>query len=308
MDFIRTAAAAVAVLAAGALAAAPADASFAGSNGAIAFDGFGADGELDIFAMRPNGHGAVNLTNTPGADQQPAWSPDGDRIAFASNRDGDFEVFVMRADGTRVRQLTHGAGAEEFDPTWSPDGRHLAFVAYADGDTDIHTMRADGTRRVNVTNSPDWDLEPNWSPTAPVIAFQSDRDPHAGTPEIYAVAAGGGPPVRLTFLTGLEPNWSPDGRHIAFDSYRDGNGEIYRMRADGSRQARLTDDPADDIRPVWSPDGRQIAFDRMIGPDLYELFRMKSDGGKARDMARGSALEFAPDWQAATSHDQDKED
>ena len=92
---------------AAAIAAAPAHATFPGANGSIAFDSDrDAPGEqLDIFTMRPNGSHPVNLTNNWAMDQQPNWSPDGRKIAFASDRDGDFEIFVMNA-----RRLAPGAG------------------------------------------------------------------------------------------------------------------------------------------------------------------------------------------------------
>ena len=103
---------------AAAIAAAPAHATFPGRNGLIAFDSDrDAPGEqLDIFTMGPNGSHPVNLTNNWAMDQQPNWSPDGRRIAFASDRDGDFEIFVMRADGSRPAQVTRNDTHDSIPP------------------------------------------------------------------------------------------------------------------------------------------------------------------------------------------------
>ena len=82
--------------------------------------------------MRADGRHERNLTNSPGIDEvSPDWSPDGDRLAFASDRDGDFEVYTMKPDGSRVRQLTANTASED-EPSWSPDGRTIAFTSDRD--------------------------------------------------------------------------------------------------------------------------------------------------------------------------------
>ena len=84
--------------------------------------------DYDLFVMRADGRHERNLTNSPGVDDMhPDWSPDGERIAFASDRDGDSEIYTMKPDGSRLRQLTANT-ATDVEPVWSPDGRKLAFV------------------------------------------------------------------------------------------------------------------------------------------------------------------------------------
>nr|MDQ3007930.1 hypothetical protein [Chloroflexota bacterium] len=110
---------------------------------------------------------------------------------------------------------------------------------------------------------------------------------------------------RLTTSHGEYPAWSPDGSRIAFASARDGNYEIYVMKADGTDQIRLTDDPAYDMSPVWSPDGRQIAFDTQrdsfppqevgIGPE-FEIHVMNTDGSGDMRLTNNTQEDRFPSW------------
>ena len=103
----------------------------------------------------------------------PAWSPDGNRIAFASERDGNWEVYVMNADGTNIINLTKHP-AKDGRPDWSPDGNRIAFSSDRDRKDDddknveIYVMNADGTNPINLTNHPAIDSSPAWEP-APTL-------------------------------------------------------------------------------------------------------------------------------------------
>ncbi|MBI1928203.1 PD40 domain-containing protein [Candidatus Poribacteria bacterium] len=114
----------------------------------------GAFNHLSIFTPSAT-HGEFNL--------QPAWSPDGAKIAFVSTRDGNNEIYVMNADGTNPMNLTHHPASELY-PAWSPDGTKIAFVSGRDGNAEIYVMNADGTNPVNLTNHPANDTTPSWSP------------------------------------------------------------------------------------------------------------------------------------------------
>ncbi|MCY4473859.1 MAG: hypothetical protein OXC83_00275, partial [Chloroflexi bacterium] len=230
---------------------APADT--APASGRIAFStGRGAGGaDRDIYVMNADGSGVVRLTDNDADDGSPAWSPDGRRIAFDSNRDGDWEIYVMNADGSGVVRLTDDS--RRVFPSWSPDGRRIAFVSGRDGNYEIYVMNADGTAIVRLTHTDNRELHPSWSPDGGRIAFSSNRD--GDDHDIYVMNADGSGVVRLTDNddTNTHPDWSPDGRRIAFYSDRDGDGDIYVMDADGSGVVRLTDNDADDWYPAWSP-------------------------------------------------------
>lgn len=226
----------------------------------------GVGAATDIHVVNSNGTGAAQLTGNPTADLDPAWSPDGTKLVFASDRDGTFEIYVMDADGTNVVRLTTAPGSD-VRPVWSPDGRRIAFLSNRDGVSDIYVMNSDGTNTVRLTNDAFADADPAWSPDGRQIAFQSERD---GITAIWVMNADGSSAARLT--TGergeRHPAWSPDGTKIAFSrGTPDMAQDIYFVNADGSGLTQLTRGLARASDPAWSPNGRQIAF---TGEGYYE--------------------------------------
>lgn len=164
----------------------------------------------DIYVMNADGTQLNNLTNTPGPKSEwvPVWSPDGQKIAFASDRDGDSEVYVMDKDGTNLVQLTENKGYDG-TPRWSPDGTKLSFDTDWDGvDWDIYIMDADGSSPKPVTNNSTSDFSASWSPDGKWLVYLSNAD---GDNEIFIVDIDGQNQQRLTndsFIE-LSPIWIP---------------------------------------------------------------------------------------------------
>lgn len=215
--------------------------------------------EIDVWIARRDGSEARRLTDHWEIDDQPAWSPDGTRLAFRSWRaGGEGDIWVMNADGSGLRNLTPDplpGVTDEMRPAWSPDGSRIAFVSNRGGDVDIWTMRADGTDFRRVTSSPDYDTEPTWSPDGRWIAFRRSA-PVVGS-DLMVVAATGGEPRRLA-LAGeqRQPSWSPDGSLIAFvyqPAFNRGQPEIQTVRPDGTGLRTRTVDPAwgGGLNPSW---------------------------------------------------------
>ena len=122
--------------------------------------------DLNRRVARYNQHqwlGQTNLTNNAAFDSEPAWSPDGAKIAFISERDGNFEIYVMNANGSGQTNLTNNA-AYDSQPAWSPDGAKIAFTSERDGNGETYVMNADGSGQTNLTNYPRLDGYPAWSP------------------------------------------------------------------------------------------------------------------------------------------------
>src|SRR5688572_22394463 len=216
-------------------------------------------------------------------DGSPAWSPDGARIAFYSERDGNAEIYVMKADGSGVTRLTN-TSADEGYPAWSPDGRTISFDSDRTGNFDIFAMNADGSNVRPLTRHPARDVSATWSPDGSRIVFMSDREP--GGFDAYEAPPDPAAPATRVTRTGSTwfPVFSPDGRTLAFHVGRDVHtlpapSGVEGIAAGGPNQQprRLTTDPDNGMYPSWSPDGKRIAF-MSWRTGRTELFTMNADG------------------------------
>lgn len=229
-----------------------------------------------IRAMRADGLGIRVLTGSKG-DWDPAWSPDGSRLAFArlpAHDERGAGIYVMNRDGTGLKRLT-GPGYWDANPAWSPDGTRLAF--YRDGA--IHVMNAsDGSGLRRLTDD---GAHPAWSPDGTRIAFWSGAD---GRPGIYTITPAGSGRIRITpdTMNATNPAWSPDGRFIAFQGFEAEEG-IFVMRSDGSGVTRLA---FDGQTPIWSPNSRMIIY------EAHGLNLITADGAGLRRLGPG----FTPSW------------
>lgn len=205
---------------------------------------------MDIWVVHRDGSGLRRLTTEfESNEEQPAWSPDGTRIAYRGTRGGsDSDIWVMHADGTGQVNLTADAASDAMHeewPAWSPDGARIAYGALVlpTGHAELWTMAPDGTGRQRLTSSVDrYDWEPAWSPDATRLAFI-----RAGTgmgAELHVLHVAGATPGRLEVIpipiSQLAPSWSPDGRYLAISSNHEGPFEIYTLRPDGRGLVRRT--------------------------------------------------------------------
>jgi serine/threonine protein kinase len=226
-------------------------------------------GNRDIYLQGVGGQVPIDLTpDSPANDDQPAFSPDGERIAFRSERDGG-GIFVMGRTGEAVRRVTDRG----YRPTWSPDGLRLAFstenVEMNPGNSEstgeLWVVNADGTEPLRLTT--DDAILPSWSPHGQRIAYARRlvARPQAG---LWTVAADGTSPVALLTdgFRNWSPVWSPDGRFLYYSSDRGGSFNLWRIAVDEtSGRARGDPEPVTTpatflAHPTISGDGRHIAY------------------------------------------------
>ncbi len=258
------------------------------------------DGKFGIYIM--SGSAVTRLTHDNLAvDFDPAWSPDGTKIAFTRGTGFEAEVYVVNSDGSGVVNVTNRAGYDAM-PAWSPDGTKIAFTSIRDGYQEIDVMNADGSAVARLTYASEMTTAPAWSPDGTRIAF-SAYSYGDGFLHMYVMNADGSGVTELAG-GGDSPRWSPDGTKIAFEALVCNNwffcdyyvsSDIYLMNADGSALTRLTDTAAWDSRPAWSPDGTEIAFSSDRDGN-FEIYLMNADGSGVKRLTDNPARDLAPAW------------
>jgi hypothetical protein len=264
-----------------------AQAAFPGLNGKIAFYSHPTTSE-DIFVIEPNGSGQTAITGPPDAERNPAWSPDGKKIAFTV----DWDILVMNADGSGRVNLTAGGFGADGGPAWSPDGTQIAFFSTRSGaGQKIYKMDADGGDVTLVTaDAFSFDSEPAWSPDGQRIAFVRGQRIHTVRPDGSDIRPVTAPGVRAG-----GPNWAPNGARIAYHVFGDSPATtgIHTIEPDGSDDVGLSSVLTEAHDPGWSPDGSAIAVSR-----VGHVWRMSPDGsGTPVQLTTASGTNGAPDWQ-----------
>ncbi len=224
----------------------------------IAFD-TDRDGNREIYRMEPDGSRILNLSNHPAEDVRPAWSPDGSRIAFVSNREnatgGGQLIYVMDADGGNVRSLP--AQKDSDFPNWSNDGSRITYTHSGD----IYVVSADGSGQpVNLTNSPEEDSRSAWSRDDSLIAWISDSG--NGNRNIFVMQSDGGNVKQLTDNGQMDGFlWTVDGRIFSGWGWNDLEQFCHNcvMNADGSNiEDAGGKGELQRIMPYWTADGQRV--------------------------------------------------
>ena len=252
------------------------DPAFSPDGSQISFTRSISEGMQDLYVVSVGGGEPRRLTDDGRNVSGSAWTRDGRRVVFSSNRTGRSGLWSIAAGGGAPVWL--GIDDQAFFPNTAGD--RLAYLQIS-GQTNIWSLDLDRIESVAPRiASTRWDLHPQWSPDGRRIVFTSNR---SGSYEIWIADSSGGNARRLSDFGGpftCTPRWSPDGRGLVFTGRPDGHADIYTMGIDEAVPRRLTDDVSDEMAGSWSTDGRWIYFSSNRS-GAWEVWRMPAGGGEA---------------------------
>jgi dipeptidyl aminopeptidase/acylaminoacyl peptidase len=254
----------------------------------------------------------VQLTTGPGNDTEAAWSPDGTRICFQSDRNGTLDLFVLDVDTREVRPLTSGPAQDCF-PAWSPDGTQIAFArglftgtaveARPEG-YHIFVVDAAGGEPRRLTSGRFIDYLPTWSPEGSTIWFSSTRDAPASNATLFSVPAEGGEVTILAPSIGgeaccVEPSFSPNGSMFAvafIDSLFNNWSIRLAETARPSVQYPITEKTHAWYSPAWCPTADLIACSSSLGDNGWDIYVIQAFGEEYVRVTDTPCNERSPAW------------
>lgn len=217
--------------------------------------------DSSLYIMNNDGSGLTQLTTGPESNFDPAWSPEGKRIAFTSLRDGYKQIYLVNLDSRiESRLINTPAEIEASQPAWSPFGNQIAYVVKRVGAYQIWTMTDEGKDNAQLVRSGQnlWDFLPQWSPDGVTILF-NQRDKGLHRPWLMSINLTNSEqgPTRLNFPPPIEDvEFSPDGVWLVYEGVdTQANRDIYLITITGGSLTRLTNDPNVDFDPTWRPSG-----------------------------------------------------
>lgn len=278
----------------------------------------------DIYLKRVNGRTITQLTSDPAHDLMPAISPDGQRVAFASNRAGNWDLYVMASTGGQAVQLTSDT-SQEVAPSWSPDGRKLVFSRFGEmsGRWEMWVMDVQASASAEFLG---YGLFPKWCPKGATgsdgrdkILFQRSRERGDRAFSLWTIDYKPGDassPTEVASQPGaalINADWSPDGERIVYASVenpggtgesRPGVSDLWMASIDGSSRVNLTSGKFMNLMPSWSKDGRiYFASNRGGMTNLWSIGTDKAiyaaTAGQTKSPAPETAITTTPPEQEA---------
>lgn len=255
-------------------------------------------GQTDIWGVEIGSRQPIRLTNSSEDDRDPAWSPDGLRLAYASRQeDSNWDIYIFDLSTSGTTRMTFNL-AFEGAPNWSPDGEFLVYESYQRSThLDIFVMRSDGSEAPQRLpgSSESADFSPVWSPNeGRQIAFVSWRD---GSKDIFVFDLNTGETTNITNTPDRNedhPAWSPDGDHLAFSAFDAGIETVF------VKDVRNLSAPAQVLRqgrqPTWSPDGNSIMFAIDSSDSTFLTVAPFVDGGVATEVIQVPLGSDNPAW------------
>jgi serine/threonine protein kinase len=248
----------------------------------------------------------TQLTDMPGEELQPDYSPDGNYVAFSKQEGEEENIYLQRIGGGNPINLTKDSHSKNSSPSFSSNGDQIAFCSDRDGGG-IYLMGSTGesVRRLTKFGS-----NPAWSPDGKKIAFATEavRIPQArySTSQLWIVSVENGSTTLIDSGDVVQPQWSPDGNRIVYWGLPIGTGwrDLWSIDSEGKNKVRITNDPSIDWNPLWSPDGHYIYFlsDRSGSMNVWRIAIDQSTGKTKSDPEQMTVPASECSW-LTLSHD-----
>lgn len=249
-------------------------------------------GSKEIYICDFDGCNSRQVTHSNAITLSPAWSSDGDWLAYTSYEKGKPDLYIRNLKENR--KVVVDLDGSNITPAWMPGQFSLAACLSFKGDQEIYLLTGNGKIIKRLTDSWGIDVSPTFSPDGKNIAFVSKR---SGTPQIYMKDIATGQTQRLTYHGhyNTSPSWSPEGNKIAYVGMKDGEINVYVIQTDGSGLKQLTMNAGDNESPTWSPDGSLIAFSS-TREGAARIFVMSADGTRQRRLLALKGEQTHPRW------------
>ncbi|WP_394789678.1 Tol-Pal system beta propeller repeat protein TolB [Rhodoferax sp.] len=245
-----------------------------------------------LWVADADGENSQTALASPEPIISPAWSPNGQQLAYVSFESRKPVIYVHDVASGKRRLIANFKGSNSA-PAWSPDGRTLAMTLSRDGGSQLYTIDANGGEPRRLTQSSGIDTEPKYSSDGKSIYFVSDR---GGAPQIYRMPSSGGNPERVTFSGSynISPSISPDGRWLAYVSRIGGAFKLQVMELSSSTVTSITDTSADES-PSFAPNSRLLVY--ATQQQGREALMTSTLDGKIKARLAGQAGDIRePDW------------
>ncbi|CAG1008960.1 eukaryotic-like serine/threonine-protein kinase [Anaerolineales bacterium] len=215
----------------------------------------------DLYIINVDGSGLQQLPSSPGGgDFEPAWSPDGKKIAFTSLRDGYMQIYSYDVDSGKMDRLVKTPlNKPARQPSWSPDSRQIIYAYQRIATYELWLMSSLGSNERQFFASGDVlsNQYPSWSPDGQYVLFSQRSEAEFTFPNLFSIKAGepnSALQIKMGVLSVENVNYSPGGNWIAYESGGDRGYHVYYSTPSGANQARVTEDVTfDDFDPAWRP-------------------------------------------------------
>ncbi|RPI21731.1 MAG: hypothetical protein EHM61_24030 [Acidobacteria bacterium] len=239
----------------------------------------------------------IRFLSSTRSDFDPAYSPDGLRIAFGSDQSGGSGIWVAEADGSNAREVFAREDWATYHPEWSPDGRQLVFAFKGPGEHDIYKTSAEGGTALRLTSDPIDELTPFWSRDSRWIYFSSAK---TGRFEVWKIPAEGGEAVQVTHDGGFAPRESPAGDWLYYVASEREHATLWRTKTTRGEAEKVLPSV---YRGCFSPVKDGVYFLTSVGAREFELRFIALKNGPITTLERMTAwsmgrLTVSPDQKS----------